>query len=74
MSETDFRADLAKFDIPTLVMHGEDDQIVPVRDSAHKTAQLVANAKEIYCPGAPHGITSTMQDQVNKDLLAFLKS
>jgi non-heme chloroperoxidase len=73
-SETDFRGDLAKFDVPTLVMHGEDDQIVPVKDSAHKTAQLVANAQEIYYPGAPHGMTATLQDQVNKDLLAFLKS
>jgi non-heme chloroperoxidase len=73
-SETDFRDDLAKFDIPTLVMHGEDDQIVPVKDSAKKTAQLIANAKDIYYPGAPHGITSTLQDQVNNDLLAFLRS
>ncbi|GIH20482.1 alpha/beta fold hydrolase [Rugosimonospora africana] len=73
-SETDFRDDLAKFDVPTLVMHGEDDQIVPVKDSAHKTAQLVANAQEIYYPGAPHGMTATLQDQINKDLLAFLKS
>ncbi|MEE6262732.1 alpha/beta fold hydrolase [Plantactinospora sonchi] len=73
-SETDFRDDLAKFDVPTLVMHGEDDQIVPVNDSAHKTAQLVANAQEIYYPGAPHGMTATLQDQVNKDLLAFLRS
>jgi non-heme chloroperoxidase len=73
-SETDFRADLARFDIPTLVMHGEDDQIVPVKDSAHKTAQMVANAQEIYYPGAPHGMTATLQDQVNNDLLAFLRS
>ncbi|MFD0782700.1 alpha/beta fold hydrolase [Micromonospora azadirachtae] len=73
-SETDFRDDLAKFDIPTLVMHGEDDQIVPVKDSAHKTAQLVANAQEIYYPGAPHGMTATLQDRINNDLLAFLRS
>jgi non-heme chloroperoxidase len=73
-SETDFRDDLAKFDVPTLVMHGEDDQIVPVKDSARKTAQLIANGQEIYYPGAPHGLTSTLQDQVNNDLLAFLKS
>lgn len=73
-SETDFRDDLAKFDIPTLVMHGEDDQIVPVKDSAHKTAKLVANAQEIYYPGAPHGMTATLQDQINKDLLSFLRS
>jgi len=73
-SETDFTEDLKKFDIPTLVMHGEDDQIVPVKDSARKSARLIKGAKEIYYPGAPHGLTSTLQDQVNKDLLAFLKS
>jgi len=73
-SETDFTEDLKKFDIPTLVMHGEDDQIVPVKDSAKKSARLIRGAKEIYYPGAPHGLTSTLQDQVNRDLLAFLKS
>ncbi len=73
-SETDFTADLEKFDVPTLVMHGEDDQIVPVKDSAKKSAQLIKGAKEIYYPGAPHGLTATHQDQVNTDLLAFLRS
>jgi non-heme chloroperoxidase len=73
-SETDFTEDLKKFDIPTLVMHGEDDQIVPVKDSAKKSARLIKGAEEIYYPGAPHGLTSTLQDQVNKDLLAFLKT
>src|SRR5215475_2052578 len=73
-SETDFTEDLKKFDIPTLVMHGEDDQIVPVKDSAKKSARLIKGAKEIYYPGAPHGLTSTLQDQVNADLLGFLKS
>jgi non-heme chloroperoxidase len=73
-SETDFTEDLKKFDVPTLVMHGEDDQIVPVKDSARKSARLIKGAKEIYYPGAPHGLTSTLQDQVNADLLAFLKS
>jgi non-heme chloroperoxidase len=73
-SETDFTEDLKKIDVPTLVMHGEDDQIVPVKDSAVKTARLVKGAKEIYYPGAPHGLTATLQDQVNTDLLAFLKS
>jgi len=73
-SETDFTEDLKKFDIPTLVMHGEDDQIVPVKDSAKKSARLIKGAKEIYYPGAPHGLTATLQDQVNKDLLSFLKS
>jgi non-heme chloroperoxidase len=73
-SETDFTDDLKKFDIPTLVMHGEDDQIVPVKDSARKSAKLIAGAKEIYYPGAPHGLTATHQDQVNADLLAFIKA
>jgi non-heme chloroperoxidase len=72
-SETDFTADLEKFDVPTLVLHGEDDQIVPVLDSARKSARLIKGAKDIYYPGAPHGITATHQDQVNADLLAFLK-
>ena len=73
-SETDFTEDLKKFDVPTLVLHGEDDQIVPVRDSAVKSARLVPGAKDIYYPGAPHGITATHQDQVNAELLAFLQA
>ena len=73
-SETDFTEDLKKFDVPTLVLHGEDDQIVPVRDSAVKSARLIPGAKDIYYPGAPHGITATHQDQVNAELLAFLRS
>jgi non-heme chloroperoxidase len=73
-SETDFTEDLKKIDVPTLVMHGEDDQIVPVKDSAVKSARLIRGAKEIYYPGAPHGLTATHQDQVNGDLLAFLRS
>ncbi len=73
-SETDFTEDLKKFDIPTLVLHGEDDQIVPVQDSARKSARLIKGAKNIYYPGAPHGLTATHQDQVNADLLAFLRS
>jgi len=73
-SETDFTEDLKKIDVPTLVMHGEDDQIVPVKDSAKKSARLIKGAKEIYYPGAPHGLTATHQDQVNADLMAFLKS
>jgi non-heme chloroperoxidase len=73
-SETNFTEDLKKFDIPTLVMHGEDDQIVPVKDSGKKSARLIKGAKEIYYPGAPHGLTATHQDRVNADLLAFLRS
>jgi non-heme chloroperoxidase len=72
-SETDFTEDLKKFDVPTLVMHGEDDQIVPVKDAAKKSAKLIKGAKEIYYPGAPHGLTATLQDQVNADLLSFLR-
>jgi non-heme chloroperoxidase len=71
-SETDFTEDLKKFDVPTLVLHGEDDQIVPVKDSAKKSAKLIQGAKEIYYPGAPHGLTATHQDQVNADLLKFI--
>jgi non-heme chloroperoxidase len=70
-SETDFSADLQKFDIPTLVMHGEDDQIVPVKESAKKSAKLIKGAREIYYPGLPHGLTATHADLVNRDLLAF---
>jgi non-heme chloroperoxidase len=72
-SETDFTEDLKKFDVPTLVLHGEDDQVVPVKNSAVKSAQLIKAAKDIYYPGAPHGITATHQDQINADLLAFIK-
>ncbi|MGH9238426.1 MAG: alpha/beta fold hydrolase [Vicinamibacterales bacterium] len=70
-SETDFTEDLRKFDVPTLVMHGEDDQIVPVHNSAKKSAQLITGAVEIYYPGLPHGLTATHPDLVNRDLLAF---
>jgi non-heme chloroperoxidase len=73
-SETDFTDDLAKFDVPTLVMHGEDDQIVPVQDAAKKSARLIKGAQEKYYPGAPHGMPITLQDQVNADLLEFLNA
>jgi non-heme chloroperoxidase len=73
-SETDFTEDLKRFDVPTLVMHGEDDQIVPIKDSAKKSARLIKGAKEIYYPGLPHGLTATHADQVNADLLEFLRS
>jgi len=72
-SETNFTEDLKKFDVPTLVLHGEDDQIVPVKNSAKKSARLIRGAKEIYYPGAPHGLTATHADQVNADLLAFIR-
>ncbi len=73
-SETDFTEDLKKIDVRTLVMHGEDDQIVPVKDSAVKSARLIKSAREIYYTGAPHGLTATHQDQPNADLMAFLRS
>src|SRR5262245_4575097 len=72
-SETDQTEDLKKFDVPTLILHGEDDQIVPVKDSGKKSARLIKGAKEIYYPGAPHGLTATHQDRVNADLLAFIR-
>jgi non-heme chloroperoxidase len=70
-SETDFQEDLNKFDVPTLLMHGEDDQIVPIDISSRKSAKLIAGALEIYYPGLPHGLTATHPDVVNRDLLAF---
>jgi non-heme chloroperoxidase len=71
-SETDFTEDLKKIAVPTLIMHGDDDQIVPVHASALKAAKLVEHAKAVYYPGAGHGLTATLQDRVNADLLAFL--
>ena len=73
-SETDFTGDLKEIDVPTLVLHGEDDQIVPVNDSARKSARMIRNVKDVYYPGAPHGLTATHQDQVNAELLAFLRA
>ena len=71
-SATDFRADLKKFDMPTLVIHGDDDQIVPIDASARASAALVKGAKLIVYPGAPHGITDTHKDRLNQDLLEFI--
>ncbi|MGF6690136.1 non-heme chloroperoxidase [Metapseudomonas resinovorans] len=73
-SETDFREDLKKFDIPTLILHGDDDQIVPIKASGLESAKLVKDAKLLVYPGAPHGLTDTHKEQVNADLLAFIKS
>jgi non-heme chloroperoxidase len=72
-SETDFTEDLKKIDVPTLIIHGDDDQIVPIADSALLSARLVRKARlEVY-EGAPHGLCSTLKDRVNADLLAFIK-
>jgi non-heme chloroperoxidase len=73
-SATDFTDDLKKFDVPTLVMHGEDDQVVPIAASGKKSGQLINGAKTIFYPGLPHGLTATHADQVNRDLLAFIRS
>ena len=70
-SETDFHDDLKKFDVPTLLMHGEDDQIVPIDVSSRKMGKLIKGATELYYPGLPHGLTATHPDIVNRDLLAF---
>ncbi|HEY7185231.1 MAG TPA: alpha/beta hydrolase [Vicinamibacterales bacterium] len=72
-SETDFHEDLKKFDIPTLLMHGEDDQIVPINLSSRKSAKLIKEAVEIYYPGLPHGLTATHPGLVNRDLLGFIQ-
>ena len=72
-SETDFTEDLKKIDVPTLIIHGDDDQIVPIDDSARLSVKLVKNARlEVY-PGAPHGLCSTLKDRVNADLLSFIR-
>ncbi len=72
-SETDFTEDLKKFDVPTLILHGDDDQIVPIDDSARLTAKLVKDAKLVVYEGAPHGMCSTLKDRVNRELLAFFQ-
>lgn len=72
-SETDFTEDLKKFDRPTLLVHGEDDQIVPIADSSYKSARLVPGARTLFYPGLPHGLTATHADRFNADLLAFLR-
>jgi len=72
-SATDFREDLKKFDVPTLVIHGDDDQIVPIGLSGKASAAQIKGAKLIVYPGAPHGLTDTHKDRFNQDLLNFLK-
>jgi non-heme chloroperoxidase len=73
-SETDQTEDLKRFDIPTLIIHGDDDQIVPIADSALLSSKIVKGATLKIYPGAPHGLTFTHKEQFNADLLAFLKS
>jgi non-heme chloroperoxidase len=73
-SESDFTEDLKKFDIPTLILHGDDDQIVPIDDSAKLAAKIVKNVTLKIYPGGSHGICTTEKDKVNADLLAFIKA
>jgi non-heme chloroperoxidase len=72
-SETDFTEDLKKFDVPTLILHGDDDQIVPIGAAALLSSKIVKGATLKVYPGAPHGMCSTLKDQVNAELLAFLQ-
>jgi len=73
-SETDLTEDLKKIDVPTLILHGDDDQIVPIGASALKSSKIVANATLKIYPGAPHGLTGAHEQEFNKDLLAFVTS
>ena len=73
-SETDFTGDLKKFDVPTLVIHGDDDQIVPIDAAGRAAAKIIKNAQLLVYSGAPHGLTDTHKEKLNADLLAFLNS
>ena len=73
-SETDFTEDLKKVSVPTLILHGDDDQIVPIANSAQRAVKLLPNAKLKVYPGGSHAIAEIQRDEVNADLLAFLKS
>jgi len=73
-SETDFTEDLKKIDVPTLIIHGDADQIVPIEDSALISSKLIKNAQLKVYKGAPHGLCSTLKDKVNSDLLAFIQA
>jgi non-heme chloroperoxidase len=72
-SETDFTEDLKRFDVPTLILHGDDDQIVPIGAAALLSSKLVKDARLVVYQGAPHGMCSTLKDRVNQELLAFFK-
>ena len=72
-SETDLTEDLKKFNVPTLVLHGDDDQIVPIADSALLSSKIIHNAQLVIYEGAPHGMCTTLKDRVNAELLVFLK-
>jgi non-heme chloroperoxidase len=72
-SETDFTADLKRFDVPTLIIHGDDDQVVPIGAAGLASAKLIPGAMLKVYPGAPNGLTDTHKDELNADLLAFLR-
>src|SRR3954471_11062553 len=72
-SETDFTWDLKKFDVPTLILHGDDDQIVPIGASALLSSKIIKNAKLVVYEGAPHGMCTTLKDRVNAELLSFIQ-
>ena len=73
-SETDLTEDLKTFDVPTLILHGDDDQIVPIADSALLSAKIIKGATLKVIPGAPHGMCTTLKDQINEELLAFIEA
>jgi non-heme chloroperoxidase len=73
-SETDTTEDLKKFDVPTLIMHGDDDQIVPIQSAAMLSSKIVKGAQLKVYKGYPHGMCQTQKDQINTDLLAFVKA
>jgi non-heme chloroperoxidase len=73
-SETDTTEDLEKFDVPTLILHGDDDQIVPIGAAAMHSSKIVKNARLKVYKGAPHGMCTTLKHEVNADLLSFLKA
>jgi non-heme chloroperoxidase len=72
-SETDQTEDLKKFDVPTLILHGDDDQIVPIKDSAMLSSKIIRGSTLRVVPGAPHGMCSTLKNQINEELLAFFR-
>ena len=73
-SETDFTEDLKRIDVPTLIVHGDDDQIVPIAASAQKSSKLVKDATLKVYPGAPHGLIATHKEEFNADLMAFIRA
>jgi non-heme chloroperoxidase len=73
-SETDQTDDLKKIDVPTLLLHGDDDQIVPIADSSMLSAKIIRNSTLKVYPGAPHGMCTTHKQQVNQDIFAFIEN